>query len=177
MKIKYLTSAGLTIVLAGIAVIIFAVGGGTAKPRLLQRGRALSTINVRSTSLGKTLVDARGRTLYLFEGDQRDMSRLSSAGLSVWPRFVAAGAVTAGTGVQTTMLGRTTTPRGVRQVTYDGHPLYYYIGDNKPGDTRGQRLNQFGALWYVLRPTGNAVTNTPDTTKAPSPGTTPGYGY
>ena len=177
MKIKYLTSAGLTVVLAGIAVIIFAVGGGTAKPRPAQRGPALSTVNVRTTSLGKTLVDAKGRTLYLFKGDKRNISRLSSAGLAVWPRFVAAGHVTAGEGVQQTMLGRTTSPRGVRQVTYNGHPLYYYIGDSKPGDTRGQALNQFGALWYVLGPTGNAVTNTPDTAKASAAATPPGYGY
>ena len=177
MKIKYLTSAGLTVVLAGIAVIIFAVGGGTAKPRPAHHGPAPSTVNVRSTSLGKTLVDSKGRTLYLFEGDKRNVSRLSSAGLAVWPRFVATGTVTAGKGVQLAMLGRTTTPNGVRQVTYNGHPLYYYVGDSKPGDTRGQALNQFGALWYVLRPTGNAVTNTPDTAKAPSAPTTPGYGY
>ena len=70
------------------------------------------------------------------------------------------------------MLGRTTTPRGVRQVTYNGHALYYYIGDNKPGDTRGQALNQFGTLWYVLGPTGNAVTSALDTAKAPSAATT-----
>jgi predicted lipoprotein with Yx(FWY)xxD motif len=177
MKIKYLTSAGLTVVLAGIAVIIFAVGGGTAKPRPAHRGPAPPTINVRSTPLGKTLVDANGRTLYLFEGDKRNMSRLSNAGLAVWPRFVATGAVTAGKGVQPAMLGRTTTPRGVRQVTYNGHPLYYYAGDNAPGDTRGQALNQFGALWYVLGPAGNARTNTRDTAKAPSAATAPGYGY
>ena len=81
----------------------------------------------------KTLVDAHGRTLYLFEGDSRNVSRLSSAGLSVWPRFVAAGPVTAGNGVQMAKLGSTTSPSGVRQVTYNGHPLYYYVGDTKRG--------------------------------------------
>ena len=105
MNIKYLTSAGLAVVVAGIAVIVFAVGGGTARTRPSHNVPAASAVSVRSTSLGKTLVDAQGRTLYLFEGDGRNVSRLSSAGLSVWPRFVAAGPVTAGNGVQMAKLG------------------------------------------------------------------------
>ena len=177
MNIKYLTSAGLAVIVAGIAVIVFAVGGGTAKTRPSQSVPAASAVSVRDTSLGQTLVDAHGRTLYLFEGDSRDVSRLSSAGLSVWPRLIAAGPVTAGNGVQMAKLGSTTSPSGVRQVTYNGHPLYYYAGDTKPGSTRGQALNEFGALWYVLRPTGSAVTNAPGTAHAASPTTTPAYGY
>src|SRR3984957_10820692 len=117
MKIKYLASAGLSIVIAGIAVVVLATGGGSAKTRP-QTAAAGSAVSVRSTSLGKTLVDANGRTLYLFEGDSRNVSRLSSAGLSVWPRLVAAGPVMAGHGVQMSKLGTTTSPSGVRQVTY-----------------------------------------------------------
>ena len=177
MNIKYLTSAGLAVIVAGIAVIVFAVGGGTARTRPSPSVPAASAVSVRDTSLGQTLVDAHGRTLYLFEGDSRDVSRLSGAGLSVWPRLVANGPVTAGNGVQMAKLGRTTNPSGVRQVTYNGHPLYYYVGDTKPGSTRGQALNEFGALWYVLRPAGNAVTSAAGTAHAASPATTPGYGY
>lgn len=177
MNIKYLTSAGLAAVVAGIAVIVFAVGGGTARTRPSQSVSAASAVSVRSTSLGDTLVDAKGRTLYLFEGDGRNVSRLSSAGLSVWPRFVAVGPVTAGNGVQIAKLGRTTSPSGVPQVTYNGHPLYYYVGDSEPGSTRGQGLNEFGALWYVLRPAGAAVTSAPRTANAAPAATTPAYGY
>ena len=115
--------------------------------------------------------------MYLFEGDRPNVSRLSSAGLSVWPRFVAVGPVRAGNGVQTAKLGRTTSPSGVPQVTYNGHPLYCYVGDSKPGSTRGQALNEFGALWYVLRPAGDAVTSAPGTTNAAPAATTPRYGY
>ncbi len=43
------------------------------------------------------------------------------------------------------------------QVTYNGHPLYTYAGDTKPGDTNGQNLDQFGAEWYVLSPAGDKV--------------------
>ncbi len=177
MNIKYLITAGLTVVVAGIAVIAFAVGGGTAKTRPSHNVPAASSVSVRSTSLGRTLVDAHGRTLYLFEGDGRSVSKLSGAGLSVWPRFVAAGPVTAGTGVQMAQLGSTTSPSGVRQVTYNGHPLYYYVGDTTAGTTRGQGLNQFGALWYVLGPAGNAVTSAARTARSAAPATTPQYGY
>jgi predicted lipoprotein with Yx(FWY)xxD motif len=177
MTIKYLISAGLAAVVTGIAVIVFAVGGGTARTRPSQSVPAASAVSVRSTSLGDTLVDAKGRTLYLFVGDRPNVSRLSSAGLSVWPRFVAVGPVTAENGVQTAKLGRTTSPSGVPQVTYNGHPLYYYVGDSKPGSTRGQALNEFGALWYVLRPVGDAVTTASRRANAAPAATTPGSGY
>jgi predicted lipoprotein with Yx(FWY)xxD motif len=42
-------------------------------------------------------------------------------------------------------------------VTYAGHPLYYYVGDRKAGDVRGQGLNQFGGKWYALRPSGRVI--------------------
>jgi predicted lipoprotein with Yx(FWY)xxD motif len=177
MNIKYSVSAGLTIVIAGIAVIVFAVGGGSAKTPQSRTVPPGSAISIRSTSLGKTLVDANGRTLYLFEGDTRNLSRLSSAGLSVWPRFIATGPVKAVNGAQASKLGTISSPSGVRQVTYNGHPLYYYVGDSKPGSTRGQRLNEFGALWYVLGPSGNAVTSATSTVKAAPASGAPSYGY
>jgi predicted lipoprotein with Yx(FWY)xxD motif len=177
MKIKYLASAGLSIVIAGIAVVVLATGGGSAKTRPQQTAPAGSAVSVRSTSLGKTLVDAQGRTLYLFEGDKTNVSTLSSAGLSVWPRFVATGAVKAVGGAQGAKIGTITSPSGVRQVTYNGHPLYYYVGDSKPGSTRGQNLNEFGALWYVLDPTGNAVTSAPTKTNAAPAAPTSSYSY
>ena len=176
MKIKYLASAGLSIVIAGIAVVVLATGGGSAKTRQ-QTAAAGSAVSVRSTALGKTLVDAQGRTLYLFEGDKTNISTLSSAGLAVWPRFLATGAVKAVGGAQGAKIGTITSPSGVRQVTYNGHPLYYYVGDSKPGSTRGQNLNEFGALWYVLGPAGNAVTSAPTKTKAAPATSTPSYSY
>ena len=176
MKIKYLASVGLSIVIAGIAVVVLATGG-SAKTRPQQSAPAGSAVSVRSTSLGKTLVDAQGRTLYLFEGDKANVSTLSSAGLSVWPRFVATGAVKAVGGAQGAKIGTITSPSGVRQVTYNGHPLYYYVGDSKPGSTRGQNLNEFGALWYVLGPAGNAVTNAAAKTPGAPAASAPSYGY
>lgn len=178
MNIKYLASAGLAIVIAAVAVAVFAIGGGNAKATQSQ-ATASSAISIRSTSLGKTLVDANGRTLYLFEGDRANISTLSSAGAAVWPRFVSSGPVKAGNGVQAALIGTTTNPTGVKQVTYQGHPLYYYVGDSSPRSTRGQGLNEFGALWYVLGPSGNAITSAPSTSAAApaAPAPAGGYGY
>jgi predicted lipoprotein with Yx(FWY)xxD motif len=177
MNVKYVTSGVVTILVAGIAVIAFAVGGGTAKTRPQESVAAASAVRIRSTSLGNTLVDANGRTLYLFAGDRANVSRLSGAGLSVWPRFVATGPVKGLNGAQAAKIGTITSPRGIRQVTYNGHPLYYYVGDSAPGSTRGQGLNQFGALWYVLGPAGNAVTSSPKHSTAAPASSSPSYGY
>src|ERR1700761_4960229 len=177
MNIKYLASAGLTIVIAGIVVIVLAVGGSTAKTPQSHLVASGSAIGVRSTSFGKILVDANGRTLYLFEGDRPNVSTLSSAGLAVWPRFVASGTVKAGPGAQAAEIGTVTGPSGTRQVSYNGHPLYYYVGDAGPGSTRGQGLNEFGARWYVRNPAGNATTNAPSKAKATSSALPPSFGY
>ena len=55
-------------------------------------------------------------------------------------------------------VGTTRRSDGTEQVTYDGHPLYLYVGDQKAGDTNGQGVNAFGALWYALSPSGGTVT-------------------
>ncbi len=176
MNIKYLASAGLAIVIAAVAVVVFAVGGGNAKATQSQAA-AGSAISIRSTPLGKTLVDANGRTLYLFEGDRAGVSTLSAAGVAVWPRFVSAGPVKAENGAQAALIGTTTSPTGVEQVTYEGHPLYYYVGDSTPGSTRGQGLNEFGALWYVLGPSGNGITRAPSTSTGAPAAPAASYGY
>jgi predicted lipoprotein with Yx(FWY)xxD motif len=179
VNIKYLTSGVLTILIAGIAVIVLGVGGGNAKTRHQHTAAAGSAVSIRITPLGRTLVDANGRALYVFAGDRANVSRLSEAGLSVWPRFIATGPVKASNGAQAAKIGTITGPSGIRQVTYNGHPLYYYVGDSAPGSTRGQGLNEFGALWHVLGPAGSAVTSSQsNSTAAPaSSSPAPSYGY
>jgi predicted lipoprotein with Yx(FWY)xxD motif len=177
MNTKYLASGVLTVLIASLAVIIFAVGGGSAKTRAQQAPAASSAVSVRSTPLGKTLVDGNGRTLYLFDGDRTNVSRLSNAGLAVWPRFIATSSVRALNGAQQAKIGTITSPSGVHQVTYRGHPLYYYAGDSTPGSTRGQGLNEFGALWYVLGPGGSPITGSASNAKAAPATSSPSYGY
>src|SRR5271155_1866210 len=171
MKRNRVISSSLAVVIAGIVVLIIAVSGGSAskpKPTPVNGGSAVS---VKHTSLGNTLVDANGRTLYLFQADKPNVSTLSHAGFAVWPAFTAPRKPQAKGGVNAAHIGTIAGPNGSRQVTYYGHPLYYYVGDKKPGTTNGQGLKEFGALWYVLSPSGNAVTSVASA-PAPAPAAT-----
>ena len=160
MKRIHVTAAGFGVFVAGIVALVVAVSSGmatTTKP-LAAGGNALG---LKQTPLGNTIVAANGRTLYLFEADKSNASSLSRAGFAVWPAFTSARKPHAAGGVSAAHIGTITGPGGSRQVTYYGHPLYYYVGDQKPGETNGQGLNQFGALWYVVSSRGNAVTRAP----------------
>ena len=86
------------------------------------------------------------------------MSTCSGACATQWPPVISKGKPSAGTGVTASMLSTTTRSDGSKQVTYNGHPLYTYIGDQSAGDVNGQGLNFFGGEWYVVTPAGNANT-------------------
>jgi predicted lipoprotein with Yx(FWY)xxD motif len=165
-------AAVAVVVAAAVAVIVATSGASTAKPHPIVD--AASAISVKQTSLGPTLVDANGRTLYLFEGDRPNVSTLSAAGQAIWPPFTASTAPRALSGAVAGRIGTVAQPGGGAQVIYNGHPLYYYVGDHSPGQTSGQGLNQFGALWYVLGPAGNAVTSA---STSPAPTGSSSYGY
>jgi predicted lipoprotein with Yx(FWY)xxD motif len=164
-------------VIATVVVIILATSGGTAKtarPAVVPA----SSISVKQTSLGKTLVDANGRALYLFEADKPDQSALPTAGQAIWPPLTSATKPAAGSGVAASQIALIKGAGGRSQVAYSGHPLYYYVGDHGPGQTKGQGLNQFGALWYVLSPAGTAIASAPTTPRpAPSSNSSSGYSY
>ena len=145
---------GSALALLAVVVAIAGCGGSSSNANANTSG---PTVNVRSTSLGKILVDSKGRTLYLFEKDTGPKSTCSGACASAWPPFRTSGKPKAGSGVTTSLLGTTARSDGNDEVTYNGHPLYYYAGDQKPGDTNGQNLDQFGAEWYVLSPAGTKV--------------------
>lgn len=117
-----------------------------------------TVVEVGNPKLGKILVDAHGRTLYLFEKDSGGRSFCAGSCASVWPPLTVNGTPTPGGGVSASALG-TTSRGGKTQVTYHGHPLYYYVSDSGPGQVGGQGLTQFGALWYVISPEGHAITN------------------
>jgi predicted lipoprotein with Yx(FWY)xxD motif len=120
-------------------------------------GTSATTVAVENSKLGQILVGGSGRTLYLFEADQGTMSTCNGACAQAWPPLTTSGPVQAGTGASAAQLGTTTRQDHTSQVTYNGHPLYYFVGDSKPGDVTGQSLDQFGARWYVLAPTGNKI--------------------
>ncbi|HSA53538.1 MAG TPA: hypothetical protein VLH10_25930 [Yinghuangia sp.] len=120
----------------------------------------IGTVDSASVSLGKILVGPGGRTLYMFEADTSGVSTCTGDCAAVWPPLPAVGQTTTGGDAKSELLGTTTRPDGAQQVTYNGHPLYLYQGDQQPGDTRGQGLDQFGAKWYVLNVDGNTITKT-----------------
>jgi predicted lipoprotein with Yx(FWY)xxD motif len=120
-----------------------------------------ATVKVASRGLGKILVDSRGRTLYLFKKDSGTKSACFGACAQAWPPLQANGKPTVGGGLKASKVGTTRRSDGKPQVTYNGHPLYRFEGDNKPGDTNGQGLNAFGARWYALTPAGNQVSRQP----------------
>ena len=168
---------GAVAVVVAAAIVVLVATSGASTTRSQQTGAAASAISVKQTSLGQTLVDANGRTLYLFEADRPNVSTLSAAGQAVWPPFTATTKPKALSGAVAGRIGTVTQSGGGSQVTYNGHPLYYYVGDHSPGQTTGQGLDQFGALWYVLGPGGNALTSSP-TTPAPASGSgSSSYGY
>ena len=163
------------IVAAAIAAIVATTGSSATKAPAVA---ANSAVSVQQTPLGKTLADANGRTLYLFAADKPNVSTLSAAGRTLWPPFTATIKPSATGGALAGKIGTVRGATGAGQVTYNGHPLYYFIGDHNPGQTSGQALNQFGARWYVLSPSGAAITSAPSAS-APSTSTGAGsaYGY
>src|SRR5258708_36461839 len=93
----------------------------------------------------------------LFVSDSGRSSTCSASCGMVWPPVLTTGAPQACTGANASLLGTTTRTDGKVEVTYAGHPLYYFVQDKSAGDTTGQGVNSFGALWWVLSPSGAAI--------------------
>jgi predicted lipoprotein with Yx(FWY)xxD motif len=119
-----------------------------------------ASVVVEKTDLGNILADGKDRTLYLFLKDTGTTSECNDACAAAWPPLAASGTPTAGSGAEASLVGTTMRSDGTSQVTYNGHPVYRYSGDQKPGDTAGEGLDAFGAEWYVLSPAGDQVTGT-----------------
>ena len=129
--------------------------GSSGPPKTASGGTA--TVGVSNEGLGNILVDSQGRTLYLFNRDTGAMSECSGACAVNWPPLAAAGKPTVGSGANASLVSTSARQGGHEQVTYNGHPLYLFKGDSKPGDTNGEGLNAFGGSWFALSPAGNEV--------------------
>ena len=178
---KRSSSTKLLVVLGALAAAAFAAGAGRAGES--SRPAAAAVVHLRMTSLGSILVDARGRTLYLFEKDTNGASSCNSACASYWPPLMSHGAPHAAPGVRTSLLGITRGRGGSAQVTYAGHPLYTFVGDKRAGQTTGQGLVKFGAGWYVVAANGKKIEPASSASNDPGSGsgdgtqTGGGYGY
>jgi len=124
-----------------------------------QSSTAGLTIDLKAISgiPGMALVDDKGRTLYLWEADKSSTSTCTGACIAAWPAAIASGTPMAGNGVDQSLLGTTKRSDGTEQVTYNGHPLYYFSADTSAGMAKGQGSKAFGAGWYVLNAKGSKI--------------------
>lgn len=120
-------------------------------------GASRATVKTSSSALGRVLVDGQGRTLYLFEKDKGGKSSCYGQCATFWPPVLTSGKPLAGPGAKASLLGMTRRSNGSEQVTYAGHPLYRFLEDKKPGQTKGEGSKAFGAEWYVLSPAGKKI--------------------
>lgn len=113
----------------------------------------------RTPELGAFLTDANGRSLYLLEEDGAGESTCYEMCAAIWPPLLAgtAAPTPADSAVRANLLGSVPRRGGGSQVTYNGHPLYYYLGDAAPGQTRGQHVEDSWGEWYLVGPGGRHV--------------------
>lgn len=115
-------------------------------------------VESKHAKLGTVLAAGPKRlTVYMFEADKGTTSSCSGACAKVWPPVTTSGAPTAVAGAVSADLGTTKRSDGTEQVTYKGHPLYFYDDDKDAGDAYGQGSKAFGASWYVLQPSGQKI--------------------
>lgn len=146
--IKMLTALVATAMFASIAAALALAGGASSGG---------VRVNIAKSPLGRILVDSKGITLYDFPPDKGTTSVCYGACAALWPPLITKGKPVAGPGVRASLLGTTKRKDGKLEVTYNGHPLYYFVSDRKPGQTTGQGLNQFGGPWWVISPAGKEI--------------------
>jgi predicted lipoprotein with Yx(FWY)xxD motif len=162
------------------AVAVAACGGrgdaNASSPTPAVSSGGLPTVGVEKSALGQILVDAQGRTLYLFRADSGHGSACDGVCAASWPPLLAHGNPRVADGANLSLLSTIRRSSSARQLTYNGHPLYLYAGDQKPGDVNGEGVTAFGAPWYTLSPAGNQISGAPapSGSAASSPG---GSGY
>ena len=120
---------------------------------------AAVTVDLKSVSgiADMALVDGKGRALYLWEADKNGASTCTGACAAAWPPVTVSGTAQAGSGVTQSLLGTVKRGDGTEQVTYHGHPLYYFVGDTGSGTAKGQGSKDFGSGWYVLNAKGSKI--------------------
>jgi predicted lipoprotein with Yx(FWY)xxD motif len=137
-----------------LAILLLAATVGAAASAA---SGAPARLTARSTEYGKALFGPTGNVAYVFGADRGSTSRCYGSCASAWPPLLTSGTPRAGTGVEAKLLGTTKRNDGTLQVTYNGHPLYYYAAD-KAGKVMCQHANTNGGLWLIIKPTGQPNT-------------------
>ena len=167
MRLAGPTVIGSSVVAAALLIAGCGSGSGgsssapASKPQDSGSGRSSSALvnSTTTASLGDFLIGPNGHTLYVFLKDTGPKSTCSGACASDWPPLTTTDKLTTAGGVSTSALKTERRGDGKMQVSFDGHPLYYYAGDLAPGDANGQGLDMFGAKWFALTPAGKPITS------------------
>jgi predicted lipoprotein with Yx(FWY)xxD motif len=138
-------------VVAASVIALALLGADVASPKTQPVATGPNVLKARDIGGMAVLTDAKGLTLYSFAPDTSDKSACYGSCAAYWPPVT--GSPSAGPGV-TGALGTLTRTGGAIQATYDGHPLYTYIGDSAPGQDSGNNLNLNGGLWHIVPVSG-----------------------
>lgn len=153
--------------------------GSTASGSTASGSGTQTVITTHSGSSGTFLTDGSGNAVYLWVKDGKNSSACSGACAGAWPPVPVKGKLVASGGARSSDLGSITRSDGTKQVTYDGHPLYYFAGDSSAGQTNGQGSDGFGAKWWLVSPSGAQITGS-ESGSGSSPSSSSGsggYGY
>ena len=150
-------------------------GSNTTSAASAGGGASAVSIETHSGPMGTYLTDGSGRTLYVFAADTAGKSNCSGGCASFWPPLTGSSA-SAMSGAQAAMVGTITRSDGTKQVTYDGHPLYYFKVDTKAGQTTGQGVDNFGAKWWLVAPSGKPITGSGGASSSSAPSSSSGGG-
>ncbi len=117
------------------------------------KGRRGTRITTDGSQFGTMLFNRKRQAIYLFDKEKTKKSKCYGACAKAWPPVLTKGKPTAGGKVKRSRLGTTKRRNGTRQVTYAGHPLYYYAHEGR-GQVLCHNVSQFGGLWLVVKPSG-----------------------
>lgn len=151
------------------AMLVAGCGGSSSSSTSVAPAGAVTIKTVTSRD-GTYLTDRAGRALYMWLGDDAGKSNCSSGCAIAWPPVVTGGAPRASGGARAASLGTISRSDGPKQVTYKGHPLYYFEVDSGPGTTKGQGSTSFGNRWWLVAPSGAAITVNGNSSVAPPTG-------
>ncbi len=167
--------AGSAGALVGVALLVAACGSSSSSSSSTTTATAAAapatsstatsaaatgvSVSAKTGAAGTYLIGPSGRALYLWVADSGGMSSCAGECAKAWPPLLTKGTPVAASGVNKADLGTTTRSDGTMEVTYKGHPLYYFVADTGPGTVKGQGSDSFGAKWWLVAPSGSAITS------------------
>jgi len=143
---------------AAAAVAAVAAASFASHPSATYAAQAnAAVVSTAKTSLGTIIVNSNGRTLYLFKKDRNGKSACSGQCAAFWPPLITSAKPRVTGGAKASLIGTTRRADGRLQVTYNHHPLYTFVKDTKAGQTNGEGVNAYGAVWDAMSPAGATI--------------------